>query len=136
MQVKRLHRPTVREALTAAREELGPGAIVMSTELVPAPGWRGWMGRRVVQLTAAADMPQVSDDRPVKPTPRQRGTDVLRSGVIARLTAAGLDKSLAEAVAGRMSPAECRGASDVALRKALAAELESLSGGDTSYEKF
>jgi flagellar biosynthesis protein FlhF len=136
MQVKRLHRPTVREALSAVREELGPGAVVMSTELVPAPGWRGWMGRRVVQLTAAAETPAVSDDRPMRPSPRQRGRDALRAGVVARLTAAGLDKTLAEAVAGRMSPAECRGASDVALRKALAAELASLCADDAAYEKF
>src|SRR5262245_43315158 len=126
MQVKRLHRPTVREALTAAREELGPGAVVMSTELVPAPGWRGWMGRRVVQLTAAGEAPTVSDDRPLRPSPRQRGLDALRAGVVARLTAAGLDANLAEAVAGRMTPAECRGASEIALRKALAAELASV----------
>jgi flagellar biosynthesis protein FlhF len=139
MQVKRLQRPTVREALSAAREELGPGAVVMSTEMVPAPGWRGLMGRRVVQLTAATDesqVPQVSDDRPMRPSLRQRGRDVLRSGVVARLTAAGLDTALAEAVAGRMTPAECRGASDVSLRKALAAELASLSGADPNFEPF
>jgi flagellar biosynthesis protein FlhF len=94
------------------------------------------MGRRVVQLTATTDQAQVSGDRPMRPTPRQRGLDVLRSGVAARLTAAGLDKALADAVAGRMSPAECRGASDIALRKALADELASLVGPDTDYEKF
>ena len=57
MHVKRLYRPTVREALAAAREELGAGALVLSTELVPAPGWRGWIGQRVVRLTAAAERP-------------------------------------------------------------------------------
>jgi len=136
MQVKRLHRPTVREALSAAREELGPGAVVMSTEMVPAPGWRGWMGRRVVQLTAASDQAAVSDDRPLRPAPRQRGLDAARAGVVARLTAAGIDSRLAEAVGARMTPSECRGASDVALRKALAAELASISGTDATYEKF
>ncbi len=55
MHVKRLYGPTVRDALAAAREELGPGALVLSTELVPATGWRGWIGQRVVRLTAAAE---------------------------------------------------------------------------------
>jgi flagellar biosynthesis protein FlhF len=135
MQLKRLYRPTVREALSAAREELGPGALMLSAEMVPAPGWRGWMGRRVVRLTAASEQQTVSDDRPLLPTPRQRREDPVRAGVVAKLTAAGIDQALAQAVAARLSNAECRGASDVALRRALAEELESLAGGTTTFEK-
>jgi len=137
MHVKRLYRSTVRDALSAAREELGPGALVLSTELVPAPGWRGWMGRRVVRLTAGAERP-VSDHRPIVPEPRQRPArlDAPRAGVAARLAAAGIDQALAEAVVGRMSNVECRGGSDVALRRALAAELAALTGGDAGYERF
>lgn len=126
----------MREALSAAREELGPGALVLSTEMVPAPGWRGWMGRRVVRLTAAGEQEAVSGDRPLLPTPRQRRPDPARAGVVAKLTAAGLGSALAEAVAARLSNAECRGGSDIALRKALADELESLAGGVATYEKF
>jgi flagellar biosynthesis protein FlhF len=137
MHVKRLYRPTVRDALTAAREELGPRALVLSTELVPAPGWRGWVGQRVVRLTAAAERP-VSDERPDVPGSRQptMNLDAPRAGVAARLAAAGVDPALAAAVVARMSSADCRGGSDVALRRALAAELAALTGSEVGYERF
>jgi flagellar biosynthesis protein FlhF len=138
MHVKRLYRPTVREALTAAREELGPGALVLSTEFVPAPGWRGWLGQRVVRLTAATERPdvagidaaRVSADRTTPTAHRHLRLSGAQAGVVARLQAAGLDAALAQAVAGRMTPAECRGGSDTALRRALAAELASLDRVD------
>src|SRR4029453_1289307 len=63
MHLKRFRRETVQEALRAAREELGPGALVLSTRIVAAPGARGWFGRRHVEVTAAAERPQVSDFR-------------------------------------------------------------------------
>lgn len=149
MHVKRLYRPTVREALAAAREELGPSALVLSTELVPAAGWRGWLGQRVVRLTAAAERPSADDPVPQAldvagiptgiPTEvtarRQRRTDQLRSGVVARLVAVGMDLALAEAVVNRMSDAECRGGSDQVLRRALSSELEPLAGNDAEYER-
>ena len=46
MHVKRFYNSTVREALADAKAEFGPDALVLSTELVAAPGWRGWVGRR------------------------------------------------------------------------------------------
>src|ERR1041385_91312 len=64
MHLKRFRRETVQEALRAAREELGPGALVLSTRVVAAPGARGWFGRRHVEVTAAAERPHVSDIRP------------------------------------------------------------------------
>jgi flagellar biosynthesis protein FlhF len=137
MHVKRLYRATVREALLAARQELGPGALVLSTEYVPAPGWRGWIGQRVVRLTAATERPagdaEVSADRTDASAPRHARVTGPQAGVIARLQAAGLDAALAEAVALRMSPADCRGGSAAALRRALAVELEGLTpAGDAS----
>lgn len=66
MHVKRFYSATVREALSAARAEFGPDALVLSTELVAAPGWRGWVGRRVVALTAATER-EVSARRTVTP---------------------------------------------------------------------
>jgi flagellar biosynthesis protein FlhF len=147
MHVKRLYRPSVREALAAAREELGPGALVLSTEMVPAPGWRGWLGRRVVRLTAATeragtDQPAVdpvSADRPEPPEPRHRPARILdpaREGVIARLSAAGIDRDLALAVANRLTAAECRGGSDLAIRRAIAAELAEICSADAACARY
>ena len=132
MHVKRLYRPSVREALAAARQELGPGALVLSTELVPAPGWRGWIGQRVVRLTAAADRPKdsleiaevVSDVRTdVSAHRHMAALTNLQEGVAAKLAAAGLSRAFAEAVARRLTASECRGGSDAALRRALSDEL-------------
>lgn len=146
MHVKRLYRPTVREALAAAREELGSGALVLSTELVPASGWRGWVGQRVVRLTAAADRPDEPSaaetlsadrptDRPAVTTGRHRAGDHVRAGVLARLVAAGMEAPLAQAVVARLTDAECRGGSDHVLRRALAAELAPLASSDAEYER-
>jgi flagellar biosynthesis protein FlhF len=143
MHVKRLYRTTVRDALTAAREELGPGALVLSTEFVPAPGWRGWIGQRVVRLTAAAERPEtpveVSADRPEAPVRRQSQLTGVQAGVVARLQAAGFDPALAEAVAQRMTPGECRGGSEAAILRALAAELQAVPAAADApmrYEVF
>lgn len=148
MHVKRIYRPSVREALAEARAQLGPGALVLSTELVPAPGWRGWMGRRLVRLTAAAERPdeagettqseeiELSETRPKVTSRRHRSPDdSARAGVVARLIAAGTDAPMAAAVAARMTDAECRAGSDAVLRRALSAELESLSGAPVDYER-
>jgi flagellar biosynthesis protein FlhF len=142
MHVKRLYRPTVREALAAARQELGAGALVLSTELVPAPGWRGWVGQRTVRLTAAAERPEepliaadmVSDDRPV--TDRRHVPSAAQAGLIARLRASGLSLALAEAVVARMTPGECRGGSEAAVRKALCAEIEAVRGDDEDFARY
>src|ERR671930_2508193 len=98
MHVKRYRKSSVREALRAAREELGADALVLATELVAAPGWRGWVGRREVQITAAVER-EVSVDRQPATDSRPTDTDPLRAGVVSRLMAAGLDRALAEAVA-------------------------------------
>jgi flagellar biosynthesis protein FlhF len=80
MHQKRFLRPTVREALAAARETLGPQALVLSTDLVQAPGWRGWTGQRVVSLTAATDG-DVSEDRTKATKDRHEDSGFLGSGV-------------------------------------------------------
>src|SRR5579871_48057 len=70
MHLQRFLRPTVKEALAAARENLGPDALVLSTELVQAPGWRGWTGQRVVAITAGTEKP-VSESRTSETEDRQ-----------------------------------------------------------------
>jgi flagellar biosynthesis protein FlhF len=144
MHVKRLYRPTVREALMAAKEELGPNALVLSTELVPAHGWRGWVGQRVVRLTAAAERPgsslaeDLSEDRPIVPAsrPARPRLDGPRASLVARLTAAGLDEPFSTAVAVRLTEAECRSGSDAVVRRAVASELEGLAGADPAYARY
>jgi flagellar biosynthesis protein FlhF len=147
MYVKRVYAPTVREALAMARDELGPAALVLSTELVPASGWRGWFGQRVVRLTAAAERglaadpslsssaSPLSEDRTDVPADRQPASGA-RAGVIARLVAAGMTPALAEAVAARMTDAECRGNADRGLRRALVSELEGSSAADAGYARY
>jgi len=148
MHVKRLYRPTVREALAAARETLGSTALVLSTELVPAPGLRGWMGQRVVRLTAATDRPDapddlgeqttlVSDDRTIEVSAdRHHALTGLQAGVAARLAATGLSRAFADAVAARLSTAECRAVGDKALRRAIGDELAALRGDDNDFARY
>ena len=58
MHLKRYRSKSVREALSQARAELGPNALVLSTRLVGEHGWRGWGGSlqfEVVAVYAHAD---------------------------------------------------------------------------------
>lgn len=145
MHVKRLYSPTVRDALAAAREQLGPGALVLSTELVPASGWRGWIGQRVVRLTAAAERTEsepatlvtaVSEDRPQVAARRHGRSAGSRAGIVARLRAVGMDAILSTAIAERMTDADCRGLSEPALRRAIAAELQAIVAADADYARY
>ncbi len=139
MSVKRYRDATVSDALRAVREELGPDALITETSLVAARGWRGWLGLREVQVTAEGDAPEievaVQPDRDVSVRRTSAGDrrcadTSIREGLVARLVASGLDRKFAESVAESMPPAECRGASAPALRRAIAAELSSLVADD------
>ncbi|MFI5179697.1 MAG: hypothetical protein ACHQO8_14090, partial [Vicinamibacterales bacterium] len=134
MYLRRYRKPTVREALRAVREELGPDALVLATELVAAQGWRGWLGLREVQVTAGAER-DVSAGRPSGPERRRADTDAVRDGVVARLTASGIDPALAEAVAQGLAPEERRGVSLPALRRGLAQELSGVVAGDETHAR-
>jgi flagellar biosynthesis protein FlhF len=162
MHVKRIYASSVREALASAREQLGESALVLSTELVSSPGWRGWIGQRVERLTAAAERPASTEgfggqaashdprppahdaaasvDRPPAAPPDARPSRPdSRAGLVARLSATGLSAALAQAVALEMSDAECRTGTDAALRRALGAVIAPLAGGTdelTRYEVF
>jgi flagellar biosynthesis protein FlhF len=134
MHLKRYRKATVREALRAVRNELGPNALVLSTELIAAEGWRGWLGAREVQVTAGAAR-EVSERRLAGPERRHADTDTGRENVMARLVASGVDRALAERVASTMPPAECRGASLSTLTRALAAQLTTAAAGDEDFAR-
>jgi flagellar biosynthesis protein FlhF len=131
MHLKRYRTATVHEALTRARAELGPGALVLSTRLVRAAGLRGWLGEREVEVTVAADR-KVSENRPDHEAfrhPDGRTADP----VTARLEASGLESSFAREVAAAMPRRDRRGASPAGLRRALASRIGSSVAGDGAY---
>jgi flagellar biosynthesis protein FlhF len=132
MDVKEFRQPTVREAFRAIREDLGPDALVLSSDLVPARGWRGWMGLREVKVTAAppaggaARRPVVTERRPADSQPPI-------GHLAARLIAAGIEPDLASRAATRVPAKVQRGASLRTLQEALAEELAPLVSGDEAY---
>ena len=127
----------MKEALRAVREELGPDALILSTRVVAAPGMKGWFGSRVVELTAVAERPALSDGRhaDVAPDARQPQRDADRSGgeIAARLQAAGLDESLARDVAGALPARRRRGATADLIRRILADQLTPLTAPEDDY---
>lgn len=135
MHLKRFRAASVRDALRAVREELGPQALVLSTTMVNVQGWRGWVGSREVEIVAAAE--RVSDGREEmsenrRPGP-ERSLDAGVSDVAARLAAAGFDAVTASDVAESMPSASRRGASLHSLRGALADRLSALSAADDDF---
>ncbi|HQZ37923.1 MAG TPA: hypothetical protein PLH72_02695 [Vicinamibacterales bacterium] len=135
MKVKKYRQPTVRDALRTIREDLGAEALVVSTDMVAARGWRGWIGLRDVQVTAALPAAPVSG-RPAVAEGRSADTPLsTRGGLVARLLASGLDRSMAERVATAATDAECRGASLPELRTLLASQLGKLTTGDEPYAR-
>jgi len=140
MKVKKYRQGTVRDALRAIREDLGPDTLVLATEMVAARGWRGWVGMRDVQVTAASpeEAPgrsAVAGGRPADTPASSRADHSTRGGLVARLLASGLDRAMAERVAASATAAQCRGASLPVLRRLLAGQLGDLVAGDEPYAK-
>lgn len=131
MYLKRFRQPTVAEALAAVKRELGPDALVLSTELVAAGGWRGVVGARDVQITAAAERAVSGARPPLSPARPEDRPDPL----VARLLAAGVDRLLAEAVVAAIPSGERRGVSDRRLREELAALLQGLAVEDDGFAR-
>ena len=134
MHLKRYQRQTVKEALRAVREDLGPEALVLSTRLVAAPGPRGWIGGRFVEITAAANRPDETEDRHLEP--RTAGAAVARrSGdeMAAKLEATGLDAVTARQVAAAHPAHQRRGVSMRSLCSTLADQLAPLVARDDRY---
>jgi len=132
MYFKRFRSSNVRDALRAAREELGPDALVLSSELVPATGWRGWVGGREVQVTAAVER-ELSERRPPRSAERQAEADPASRAAAAQLTAAGLTEEFADEIVASLPGRSRRGASLLSLRAALAERLSALAAPDDSY---
>jgi flagellar biosynthesis protein FlhF len=145
MFLKKYRSPNVRDALRAAREDLGPDALVLSTTMVPVQGWSGWLGRREIELTAGADRQpppmrrRVDEDglptirRSADEQPRERSSGA--EEIVARLAASGLDPALADEIAAAVPANGRRGASLHSLQHALASQLTSLAATDDDYAR-
>ena len=146
MHLKRYRRETVKEALRAVREDLGPDALILSTRLVAAPGVKGWFGGRVIEVTAAAERPAMSEPRhtgvaePRAAAKAWRSEEAVASRadratdeVVARLQAAGLDGALARDVARALPRSKRRGATLQSIRETLELQLATLAAEDTSF---
>jgi flagellar biosynthesis protein FlhF len=131
MHLKRYRRQTVKDALRAVREDLGPNALVLSTRTVTALGVRGLFGAKEVEITAAAERFAMSDDRQVVTDERPSG----RAGneIAARLEAGGMDPALAREIAAAHPAARRRGATAEHLRATLVSQLSSLVAGEEAY---
>ena len=129
MTPQRFRSSSVRDALAQARQALGPSALVLGTRLVPASGWRGWLGGREVEVSAFNAV-EVSENRRstttetahAAHTPTEAPRPVI-DGLVARLIATGLDRDLAESVVEQIPQARRRDASHGQIRNALAACL-------------
>ena len=131
MHLKRYRRQTVKEALRAVREDLGPDALVLSTRTVTALGVRGLFGAKEVEITAAAERFAMSEDRHGLTSERTE----TRAGneIAARLEAGGMDPALAREIAAAHPATRRRGATAKHLRETLVAELAPLVAGEEGY---
>lgn len=133
MHEKQFRQPTVREAFQAIREEYGPHALVLSSELVSARGWRGWVGQREVAVTARAPAGWTPDveRRLVEQGRRPADTPAPTTSLAARLVAAGVSPGIAEAVAVAVPARQQRSLTAAGVRAALASHLaQSATGGE------
>ena len=133
MFLKRYRSPSVRDALRAARADLGPDALVLSTNLMPVEGWRGWFGLCEIELTAGAERhpPTTRRQFDERPAVRSSGPEE----IAARLSAGGLDRALADEIASGLPAERRRGASLHSLRAALASHLSTLAADDDEYAR-
>jgi flagellar biosynthesis protein FlhF len=131
MYLRRFRGANVRDALRAVRDELGPDALVLSQQMVSARGWRGVIGVREVEITAAAER-EASVERPRGSENRQGRRDGL-DVVAAQLEATGLERALAEEIAAAVPARARRSPTPAVLKSALAARLAALTAADDRY---
>jgi flagellar biosynthesis protein FlhF len=134
MYLKRFRGATVRDALRRVRDDLGADALVLSTAMVPVHGWRGAIGAREVEITAALER-ESSAVRPAASADRHPSSDSGAATVAARLVATGLDRAIADEVALSLPPRLRRAASPERLRAALAARLSELASVVADYAR-
>lgn len=133
MTPQRFRSSSVRDALAQARESLGPSALVLGTRLVPAAGWRGWLGGREVEVSAFPGS-SVSENRRSRdrdevhvPAPEGSGRQPVTDSLVARLIATGIDRDLAEEAVDGIPQARRRDAAHGQIRGALAGCLGSIA---------
>jgi len=128
MHVKTFRHKTLKGALHAAKVELGPDALVLSTGVVHASGLRGLIGGQLVEITAAVERAEVSEARQGATAHRtaRAGSDE----IVARLNASGMDLSMARAIAEAHPRAHRRGAGAAGLEDTVAAHLAALTSPD------
>jgi len=120
------------------REDLGPDALVLSTREVTATGVRGLMGRREVEVTAAAERHDMAAERhpaPLAPVADARPSSADRAigEIAARLEAGGLTPELARAIAAAHPVGRRRGADSQSLKATVARALKTLALGNEPY---
>ncbi len=134
MHVRTFRHKTLAGALGAARAELGPDALVLSTGAVHASGLRGLLGGQLVEVTAAIERAGVSVLRQQEPDAR---TPEGGAGEIAaRLTASGMEPALARAIASAHPEDRRRATNAVALEDTVAAHLATLAAADSEMAPF
>lgn len=136
MQMQQFREATIQQALQAARTALGPDALVLSTEQVVARGWRGWLGRREIQITAA--LPAASRRPRESSGPRRNDTAVAPAteGLLRRLMAAGLTAEVAERAVSQLPAHTHRLPSMTALRAGLASQFEAIASPDEELARI
>ena len=130
MFVKTFRHKTLKGALNAAKAELGPEALVLSTAVVDASGLRGLVGGQLIEVTAAVER-RVSDRRQrVSP---ERPAETASDEIAARLTASGLEPALARAIAAAQPEDRRRHATAASLEDTVAAHLAALVANDDDF---
>ena len=133
MYLKQYRTQSLKDALARIREDLGRDAIVLSTRIVDGAGWRGWVGQREIEVTAAADRPGSGPTLSETRTDRQAERHFAsadQAGILSRLRASGLDDRFASEVAAAVPTDRRRGASLLNLRETLATRLAELAAGE------
>jgi flagellar biosynthesis protein FlhF len=132
MHLKRYRGKTLKDALRAVRQDLGPNALVLSTHVVQDRGPRGWIGGTVVEIAAAIERPEMPDVSALRHTVND-SIDREVEALAARLGASGLEPGIARAVAASHPVEKRRTANAANLHTTLADQLHALAAPDDGF---